>query len=34
MRLLTTGICLLALSQLAHADEISSVYTELNVDKD
>ena len=34
MRVLTTGICLLALSQLAHADEISSVYTELNIDKD
>ena len=33
MRMLMTGICLLALSPLAHAEEISSVYTELNVDQ-
>jgi hypothetical protein len=34
MRMLMTGICLLALSQVAHAEEISSVYTDLNLQKD
>ena len=34
MRILITGLCLLAFSQAARAAEIASVYTELNLQRD